>query len=744
MEATRRCQMNCAQGFSVSKNDTIDMPLELIGDLFLRNQQPWRGSPLTTTNLPNSPLGLRTGLPIVVVPVYNAPDETIRCFESLIAHTPTGVDILVIDDCGLDRLAFELLESVADRSGLNFTVHRMATNSGFVVGCNTAFEITGERDVILVNSDVVVGPDWYTRLYEAAHSSTDIGTVTALTNYGTIVSVPHRNTPTRRLPHGMSVDEAATRVANRSQRLYPVLPTAIGHCMYITRAALNLAGPFDLTFAKGYGEEVDFSQRLIRLGLKNILADDVFVFHKGEASFGVGAQAIKDKHQSIIDSRYHWYSDSVRRASTDNYSTLPLALDIARHALTGYSIGIDATCLSKYWSGTQQITAQMILALADQDPQQDFTVIVTGSLTHDLLKVFESRSNITVQTIGDIYRDYHQRFDVVYRPHQINSTEELRWLKRISSRVVVGQLDLISYHNPSYFKNDHEWLTCRQLTSFVLKGVDGIALNSEFVQRDAQREGLLGRNVTSIVTYNGINHQEIGEVAVAQKPKQIAGSDEQFILVFGVAYFHKARHFAIQVLSEMQNQGWTGKLVMVGATPENGSSYSEEARVLLLNKDLRNNLINIGEVNEGEKKWLLTHAALVLNPSVAEGFGLMPFEAALHGTPVVSSRLASLHEVLPSDVSSIETFSPATVAKQCLEVMNDPELAESICQSLTKQASTFTWDASAAKVRQLIEIVLVQPKNPLEAIWAAGPDPQTLQAPPATTSQKIWRRLARR
>jgi GT2 family glycosyltransferase len=683
-------------------------------------------------------------LPVVVIPVYNAPDETIRCFESIIAHTPTGVDVLVIDDCGHDRLAFELLESVAERSGLNFTVHRLPTNSGFVVGCNTAFELTGQRDVILVNSDVVVGPDWYTRLYEAAHSSTDIGTVTALTNFGTIVSVPHRNTPTRRLPHGMSVDEAATRIAKRSQRLYPVLPTAIGHCMYITRAALNLAGHFDTTFAKGYGEEVDFSQRLIRLGLKNILADDVFVFHKGEASFGVGIQAIKDKHQSIIDSRYHWYGDSVRRASTENYSNFPLSLEIARHALIGYTVGIDATCLGKYWSGTQQLTAQMILALADNDPLQDFTVVVSDALTRNLREIFEAHNNLHVQAVGDIYRDYHQRFDVIYRPHQINSTEELRWLKRISGRVIVGQLDLISYHNPSYFKSDHEWLTCRQLTSFVLKGVDGIALNSEFVRQDVEREGLLGRNVASLVTYNGINHQEIGEVAVAQKPKQIDRSDEQFILVFGVAYFHKARHFAIQVLSELHDQGWTGKLVMVGAMPENGSSYSEEARALLLNKDLRNNLINIGEVNEGEKNWLLTHAALVLNPSVAEGFGLMPFEAALHGTPVVSSRLASLHEVLPSDVSSIETFSPATVAKQCLEVMNDPELAESICQSLTKQASTFTWDASAAKVRQLMEMVLVQPKNPLEAIWGAGPDPQTLQAPPATTSRKIWRRLARR
>lgn len=686
----------------------------------------------------------RTGLPVVVVPVYNAPDETIRCFESLIAHTPAGVDVLVIDDCGSDRLAFELLDKVSAQSGLNFTVHRMPTNSGFVLACNSAFELTRERDVILVNSDVVVGPDWYTRLYEAAHSSTDIGTVTALTNYGTIVSVPHRNTPTRRLPQGMSVDEAATRVANRSQRLYPVLPTAIGHCMYITRSALNLAGYFDTTFAKGYGEEVDFSQRLIRFGLKNILADDVFVFHKGEASFGEGAAEIKQRHQEIIDDRYHWYGDSVRRASTESYSNLPLALDIARHALIGYSIGIDATCLGKYWSGTQQLTTQMILALADNDPQQEFTVVVSEALTRELREIFELRRNLQIQTVNDIYRDYQHRFDVIYRPHQINSTEELRWLKRISNRVIVGQLDLISYHNPSYFKNDHEWLTCRQLTSFVLRGVDGIAFNSEFVQRDAQREGLMHGTIASAVTYNGLDHQQIGAPPVARQPKQLAQVKVPFILVFGVAYFHKARHFAVQVLEAMCKQGWTGKLVLVGAMPEHGNSYSEEARVLLTNNDLRNNLINIGEVTEDEKEWLLTNAALVLNPSVAEGFGLMPFEAALHGTPVVSSRSASLHEVLPNEISSIEAFNPAVVAQQCLELINDPELAQSVCRSLVKQASTFTWEASAIVVRQLMETVLTRPKNPIEAIWSAGPDPQELRAPQATLTQRAARRFISR
>ena len=79
-------------------------------------------------------------MPVVIVPVYNAPDESIRCFESLIAHTPSGVDVLVIDDCGNDRLAFKLLDSVAAQSGLNFTIHRMPTNSGFILACNAAFE----------------------------------------------------------------------------------------------------------------------------------------------------------------------------------------------------------------------------------------------------------------------------------------------------------------------------------------------------------------------------------------------------------------------------------------------------------------------------------------------------------------------------------------------------------------------------------------------------------------------------
>ena len=47
--------------------------------------------------------------PVVVVPVYNGYDDAIRCLESLIRHTPTGADILVVDDVGSDRRLIDIL-----------------------------------------------------------------------------------------------------------------------------------------------------------------------------------------------------------------------------------------------------------------------------------------------------------------------------------------------------------------------------------------------------------------------------------------------------------------------------------------------------------------------------------------------------------------------------------------------------------------------------------------------------------
>ena len=137
---------------------------------------------------------------------------------------------------------------------------------------------------MIVNSDTVVPAAWLERLRAAAYSDGLVATASTLTNHGTILSVPDWKDPSPRPPAGLSITEADARIARASPRLHPRIPTGVGHCLYIRRAALELVGDFDEAFSPGYGEEVDFCQRCLARGLRHVVADDLYVFHHGGAA----------------------------------------------------------------------------------------------------------------------------------------------------------------------------------------------------------------------------------------------------------------------------------------------------------------------------------------------------------------------------------------------------------------------------------------------------------------------------
>ena len=161
---------------------------------------------------------------------------------------------------------------------------------------NAAFRETAPADVVIVNSDTVVPPAWLERLRAAACSDGLVATASTLTNHGTILSVPDWKHPSPEPPPGLTVDEADRLIARASPRLHPRIPTGVGHCLYIRRSALELVGDFDEAFSPGYGEEVDFCQRCLARGLRHVVADDLYVFHRGAGSFG-GARTARQARQ---------------------------------------------------------------------------------------------------------------------------------------------------------------------------------------------------------------------------------------------------------------------------------------------------------------------------------------------------------------------------------------------------------------------------------------------------------------
>jgi hypothetical protein len=121
--------------------------------------------------------------------------------------------------------------------------------------------------------------------------------------------------------------------------------------------------------------------------------------------------------------------------------------------------------------------------------------------------------------------------------------------------------------------------------------------------------------------------------------------------------------------------------------------------------------MTLGAVSAAEKQWLYRHAALVLYPSLNEGFGLVPFEAAAHGVATLASRHGSLDEVLPPQLPTIDGFDVSVAADTAWRLLHDAEAAAATVRALQERAHDFTWPRTADRLLELFEEALRRPRG---------------------------------
>lgn len=218
----------------------------------------------------------------IIIPVYNAFDDLKKCVESLKSHTDLSIHrIIFINDCSSDE---KILPYLHEQSDKNIILINNETNKGFSANVNIGIEYSNQ-DVILLNTDTIVTHQWIEKLSRCAYRQESIATVTPLSNNATLCSVP-LFCEENEIPEGVSVDEYAREIERISLKRYPIIPVAVGFCMYIKRKVIEEVGLFDAkTFGRGYGEENDFCNRAIQLGFCHVMCDDTFVYHKGSESF---------------------------------------------------------------------------------------------------------------------------------------------------------------------------------------------------------------------------------------------------------------------------------------------------------------------------------------------------------------------------------------------------------------------------------------------------------------------------
>lgn len=240
-------------------------------------------------------------------------------------------EIVVMNDASPESEICTYLAAL--ESGGRITLVSNESNLGFVATCNRAFLLHPERDVVLLNSDTVVADSWLDRIVACAKSAPHTASVTPFSNNATICSYPRIAVSNKLVPE-LSLRELDGMFGAVNAGRHVEIPTGVGFCMLMTRTAIDAVGMFDVeAFGRGYGEENDWCLRAAEKGFTHRLCGDVFVFHRGEVSFGGDASAGKQQAQSVIDARYPAYRKLISQHLEDDPArVLRRRVDLARLA----------------------------------------------------------------------------------------------------------------------------------------------------------------------------------------------------------------------------------------------------------------------------------------------------------------------------------------------------------------------------------------------------------------------------
>ena len=246
----------------------------------------------------------------IIVPVYKGEYSVRRCLDALFASDAMqSASVVLVDDASPEPAISTYLKQLAEMPEVTLVSHE--TNRGFVDSVNEAAAVHPDRDFVILNADTEVASDWLQRLQSHALRDSMVATITPFSNNATIASYP-KMVAENELPDGMDSATLHALFSRLNDAESVDMPTAVGFCMWIRRAAWRAAGGFDPIFGRGYGEEVDLCCRLAPDGWKHILATDVFVFHQGGVSFGAEAVELRRAAQEIVDQRFPDYAESVQ------------------------------------------------------------------------------------------------------------------------------------------------------------------------------------------------------------------------------------------------------------------------------------------------------------------------------------------------------------------------------------------------------------------------------------------------
>jgi glycosyltransferase involved in cell wall biosynthesis len=161
---------------------------------------------------------------------------------------------------------------------------------------------------------------------------------------------------------------------------------------------------------------------------------------------------------------------------------------------------------------------------------------------------------------------------------------------------------------------------------------------------------------------------------------------------------HKPHKNLARLLQGFAHSGLQRDLYLV-LTGMPDAALSQQTTAL----QLQDRVVYAGHLTETELAAYYRGAVAVVCPSLYEGFGLCPLEAMACGTPVVTSNLTALPEVVGDAAVLVNPYDVEAIAWGIQRVVEDSALHQILHYRGLERAKQFTWEQTTAHVWQVLQ-----------------------------------------
>ena len=366
-------------------------------------------------------------------------------------------------------------------------------------------------------------------------------------------------------------------------------------------------------------------------------------------------------------------------------------------------IAIDARKWRDYGIGTY--VRNLLRHLARLDKTTDFVVLcrqqdstVAAELGDNFRAVIDTSPGYSVREQVTVPLDLRREgIDLLHTPHYV--------LPPLTPcRSVVTIHDCIHLRFPQYLPNRLGYVYARSSMWLATHRSSRVLTVSEASKRDILEYFHIPQTKIDVI-YNGIDERfwSPPDAEDVERTRERYQLDGRFVLYAGNIKPHKNLERLIDAFHTLRNHGFEDvKLLIIG---DEISKYATLRRAVHRHK-LHKYVRFLGFVPDETLAALYRLASVFVFPSLYEGFGLPPLEAMASGTPVITSNVSSLPEVVGDAAVLIDPYQSDSIASAMERVLSDAPLREDLRTRGLQRAREFSWDHTARRVRAIYDEVL--------------------------------------